>query len=82
MFLAFGNLHKRRDRTFRRTARFGTVSVSAPPGSRAVQCEALIRHIGWTGAMGLRAGNSNGLAFRYLSGFATKLSRQPSQQKW
>jgi biotin carboxylase len=45
--------HKRRRRTFRRTARFGTVSESAAPDARVLQSSALLSHLGWWGAMGI-----------------------------
>jgi glutathione synthase/RimK-type ligase-like ATP-grasp enzyme len=45
--------HKRRLRTFRRTARFGTVSESASPDERLLKTAALVRKSGWWGAMGI-----------------------------
>jgi glutathione synthase/RimK-type ligase-like ATP-grasp enzyme len=45
--------HKSRLRTFRRTARFGTVSRSARPDARLAQVSALLRKVGWWGAMGV-----------------------------
>ena len=45
--------HKKRLRTFRRTARFGTVSQSADPDVRLAHVSALFRTVGWWGAMGI-----------------------------
>lgn len=45
--------HKRRLRTFRRTARFGTVSETASPDERLLKTAALVRTSGWWGAMGI-----------------------------
>ena len=45
--------HKLRQRTFRRTARFGTVSESAAPDGRVLQSSGLLSHLGWWGAMGI-----------------------------
>jgi hypothetical protein len=45
--------HKLRQRTFRRTARFGTVSESAAPDARVLQSSGLLSHLGWWGAMGI-----------------------------
>ena len=45
--------HKLRQRTFRRTARFGTVSESAAPDARVLQSSGLLGHLGWWGAMGI-----------------------------
>lgn len=45
--------HKKRQRTFRRTARFGTVSESAEPDARVAALTALARRVGWWGAMGV-----------------------------
>ena len=45
--------HKKRSRTLRRTARFGTVSESAAPDDRLEALTRLIRHVGWWGAMGV-----------------------------
>lgn len=45
--------HKRRLRTFRRTARFGTVSETAAPDERLLKTAALVRKAGWWGAMGI-----------------------------
>jgi biotin carboxylase len=45
--------HKHRQRTFRRTARFGTVSESAAPDARLAQSAALLKRLGWWGAMGI-----------------------------
>jgi len=45
--------HKRRIRTFRRTARFGTVSESVSPEERRRRTEALVGRAGWWGAMGV-----------------------------
>jgi len=44
---------KRRIRSFRRTARFGTVSESVSPDERRRKFEALVRRSGWWGAMGI-----------------------------
>ena len=45
--------HKKRHRTFRRTARFGTVSESASPDQRLQTTAALVARVGWWGAMGV-----------------------------
>ena len=45
--------HKKRQRTFRRTARFGTVSESASPDQRLRTTAALVARVGWWGAMGV-----------------------------
>jgi biotin carboxylase len=45
--------HKKRQRTFRRTARFGTVSESASPDARLRTTAALVARVGWWGAMGV-----------------------------
>lgn len=45
--------HKKRRRTFRRTARFGTVSESAVPDDRVRVTAALVGKVGWWGAMGI-----------------------------
>ena len=45
--------HKKRRRTFRRTARFGTVSESASPDQRLAATSALVAKVGWWGAMGV-----------------------------
>jgi biotin carboxylase len=45
--------HKKRRRTFRRTARFGTVSESAAPDARLRATAALVAKVGWWGAMGI-----------------------------
>lgn len=45
--------HKKRRRTFRRTARFGTVSESAAPDERLRVTSALVARVGWWGAMGV-----------------------------
>lgn len=45
--------HKLRHRTFRRTARLATVSESARPDDRIVKTAALLKQIGWWGAMGI-----------------------------
>jgi glutathione synthase/RimK-type ligase-like ATP-grasp enzyme len=45
--------HKKRLRTFRRTARFGTVSETASPDERLLKTAALVRRCGWWGAMGI-----------------------------
>jgi biotin carboxylase len=45
--------HKTRHRTFRRTARFGTVSESASPEERLRSTAALVAKVGWWGAMGI-----------------------------
>lgn len=45
--------HKKRQRTFRRTARFGTVSESAAPDERLAATAALVAKVGWWGAMGI-----------------------------
>lgn len=45
--------HKKRSRTLRRTARFGTVSESAPPDDRLEVLLPLVRRLGWWGAMGI-----------------------------
>ena len=45
--------HKRRLRTFRRTARFGTVSESAPPEERVLKTASLVSRVGWWGALGV-----------------------------
>ncbi len=45
--------HKTRRRTFRRTARFGTVSESAAPDQRLAATSALVARVGWWGAMGV-----------------------------
>jgi biotin carboxylase len=45
--------HKLRQRTFRRTARFGTVSESAAPDARLLQSSKLLAHLGWWGALGI-----------------------------
>ena len=45
--------HKKRQRTFRRTARFGTVSESASPDQRLHATAALVARVGWWGAMGV-----------------------------
>jgi biotin carboxylase len=45
--------HKLRQRTFRRTARFGTVSESAAPDARLLQSSKLLGHLGWWGALGI-----------------------------
>jgi predicted ATP-grasp superfamily ATP-dependent carboligase len=44
---------KRRIRTFRRTARFGTVSESVSPEERLLKTAPLVRQSGWWGAMGI-----------------------------
>jgi glutathione synthase/RimK-type ligase-like ATP-grasp enzyme len=44
---------KRRIRTFRRTARFGTVSESVRPDARVRSSAALVGRSGWWGAMGI-----------------------------
>lgn len=44
---------KRRIRTFRRTARFGTVSESVSPDERLRKTAPLVRQSGWWGAMGI-----------------------------
>jgi biotin carboxylase len=45
--------HKHRTRTFRRTARFGTVSESASPAARLAHTAQFVRQLGWWGAMGI-----------------------------
>ena len=45
--------HKIRRRTFRRTARFGTVSEAAAPDARLARSSALLKKVGWWGAMGI-----------------------------
>ena len=45
--------HKTRRRTLRRTARFGTVSESASPDARLLDSLALLKRVGWWGAMGI-----------------------------
>ena len=45
--------HKKRRRSFRRTARFGTVSESASPDERLAVTAGLVSRIGWWGAMGI-----------------------------
>ena len=45
--------HKKRQRTFRPTARFGTVSESASPDQRLRATSALVAKVGWWGAMGV-----------------------------
>jgi biotin carboxylase len=45
--------HKHRTRTFRRTARFGTVSESASPAARLAHTAEFVRQLGWWGAMGI-----------------------------
>jgi predicted ATP-grasp superfamily ATP-dependent carboligase len=45
--------HKKRRRSFRRTARFGTVSESASPDQRLAVTAGLVSRIGWWGAMGI-----------------------------
>ena len=45
--------HKARQRTFRRTARFGTVSESLPPDDRLLESLPLLKRVGWWGAMGI-----------------------------
>lgn len=45
--------HKKRQRTLRRTARFGTVSESASPDARLRTTAALVARVGWWGAMGV-----------------------------
>jgi biotin carboxylase len=45
--------HKKRRRSFRRTARFGTVSESAAPDQRLAVTAGLVSRIGWWGAMGI-----------------------------
>ena len=45
--------HKKRQRTFRRTARFGTVSESASPDDAAARHGGAGRRVGWWGAMGV-----------------------------
>ena len=45
--------HKKRTRTFRRTARFGTVSESAAPDERWRVTSGLVSAVGWWGAMGI-----------------------------
>ena len=45
--------HKKRRRTFRRTARFGTVSESVAPAERLAATSALVAKVGWWGAMGV-----------------------------
>jgi glutathione synthase/RimK-type ligase-like ATP-grasp enzyme len=45
--------HKKRHRTFRRTARFCTVSESASPDQRLAATAALVARVGWWGAMGV-----------------------------
>jgi predicted ATP-grasp superfamily ATP-dependent carboligase len=45
--------HKKRTRSFRRTARFGTVSESAAPDERWRATSSLVAAVGWWGAMGI-----------------------------
>ena len=45
--------HKRRLRTFRRTARLGTVSESAAPDERLTRSAALLARLSWWGAIGI-----------------------------
>jgi hypothetical protein len=45
--------HKLRHRTFKRTARLATVSESASPDERMLHLAALLRKLGWWGAMGV-----------------------------
>jgi biotin carboxylase len=45
--------HKKRRRSFRRTARFGTVSESAAPDERLQKTAALVASVGCWGAMGV-----------------------------
>lgn len=45
--------HKHRTRTFRRTARFGTVSESASPAARLAHTSDFVKQLGWWGAMGI-----------------------------